>query len=108
MNASKVSRALVIASLVCFTISPATAAPPQIRTAPRPVIQQNPNVPRLPAHHPDPQGSTPPPLEQFSGVEFDIHTGADDLRSNAWANAELNFSDGSKQTCTLKIRDADS
>src|SRR5207245_2308962 len=99
MNASKVSRGLVIASLASLTVSPTTAAPPQIRTAPRPVMQ-NPNAPRLPAHRPDPQGSTPPPaLEQFTALSFIIKTGDDDLRSDSGAWLDLKFPDGSMQKC---------
>jgi hypothetical protein len=71
-----------------------------INAAPAPVMA-NPNGPQADEQHPQPD-------EQFSAVEFDIHTGADDLRNNAWANATINFSDGSNQTCQLKAANADS
>src|SRR4051812_24842282 len=105
MNAGLAARALAITSLIALV---AATAPPQVmRTAPRPVMQ-NPNAPRPPLHNPDPQGSTPPPAEQFSGVEFDIHTGGDDLRNNSNAYAMLNFADSSTQKCVLKVMNADS
>ena len=79
----------------------ATAAPPSSPAARAPApVMRNPNAPQADFGHPDD--------EQFTGVEFDIDTGADDLRNNAYADAEVDFTDGSKQPCHLKLRDDDS
>src|SRR5438128_9849292 len=102
MAAGKVSRALAIASLAGLTVSPTTAAPPQIRTAPRPVMQ-NPNAPRLPAHRPDPQGSTPPPaLEQFTALSFIIKTGVVNLGRDIAAWPDLSFPAGRCQKARVR------
>ena len=70
MNASRVTRAIAIASLINL----AAAAPPQMRTAPRPVMV-NPNAPRLPVHNPDPQGSAPPRSTIYLSRNHDIDWG---------------------------------
>jgi hypothetical protein len=96
MNAKRVARIIAIASLPGFV----AAAPPQVRTAPHPVIQ-NSNGPRLPAHHPDPQGS-PPPAEQFTSLVVTVSTGADDLRSDSMSWIDLYYPDNTQQRCSLR------
>lgn len=80
--------------------APATTAPPSpAGRAPAPVMR-NPNAPQADFGQPS--------AADFTGVEFDIQTGADDLRNNGYADAEVDFTDGSKQPCPLKLRDDDS
>lgn len=80
---------------------PSNSTAATIETAPRPVITRNPNGPQA-------DKEQPPAAALYSGVEFDIHTGADDLRNNGSAWTDISFPDGSKQTCTLKLVNADS
>jgi hypothetical protein len=98
MKANRVTRAAAIASLISVFYWPVTAAPVQIRTAPRPVMP-NPNAPQRDVQQPQ--------TAQYSALEFYIKTGADDLRVNSTAFADVNFKDGSNQHCSFKINGDD-
>ena len=52
--------------------------------------------PQFDKHKPPP----PPPTFQF--IVFDIFTGGDDLRTNSSARANLQYQDGTSQSCMLK------
>lgn len=117
------SATAILTLLSATTVASSADGETRVMTAPPPVAQAPATVPSNP--QPSPIGRAAPrtianpnapqadeqqpqPAEQFSAVEFDIHTGGDDLRNNAWANATINFSDGSNQTCQLKAANADS
>jgi hypothetical protein len=68
-------------------------APAQIRTAPRPVMQ-NPNAPRRDVQQPGP--------EQYKVLAFTVTTGDDDLRSDSSAWVDIVYPDHSKDRCELR------
>ena len=106
MKANRVIRSAAFASVMGILSWSGTAAPPQVRTAPQPVMH-SPNPPKLPVHNPDPQSGSPP-SEQFTALAFHVWTGDDDLRSNSAAWITLKFPDGTSKQCTLRDETGDS
>jgi hypothetical protein len=90
MNSSKASCTAATAILAAVLGASANAAPPQVRTAPRPVMQ-NPNRPQA-----DWQSGSQ--QDQVVAVDVTIETGDDDLRSGSAASLFI----GGGQGCVLK------
>jgi hypothetical protein len=89
---------LAIASLIGLFGMPATATPPQVRTAPRPVMQ-NPNRPQADVQQPQ--------AERYTTLAFTVTTGDDDLRSDSKAIAKIIYADHTDDRCILRTVDAD-
>jgi hypothetical protein len=93
ISARAIASFLLAAVLAC----PAATASPLGMSAPRPILPV--------AKRPRPEVQPPPGPSgagQYSAVEFFIKTGADDLRVNSDAYAEMDFTDGSNQKCQFK------
>lgn len=79
-------------------------AQPQVQPAPQgqvtPMVQAPQIIerrqPQMDKHKPPP----PPPTFQF--IVFDVFTGGDDLRTDSSARANLQYQDGTSQSCMLK------
>jgi hypothetical protein len=121
MNPADFTLPLLITAIIC---APAIAAEPSMVAAPPPVSQVPPppgqsapsaaQAPIVAAPAPimgsGPQmdkQKKPPPRPTFQFIVFDIVTGGDDLRSDSTAQANLQYQDGTSQTCALKNLDDD-
>src|SRR3954453_18948496 len=89
---------LAIASLIGLFVTPATATPPQVRTAPR-AVMQNPNRPQADVQQPQ--------TERYTTLAFTVTTGDDDLRSDSVATAKIIYADHTDDKCTLRTINGD-
>ena len=93
MNTSKRVGAATVASLIGFISCTATAAPPQVRAAPRPVLA-NPNRPQADVQQ--------PATEQYTSLAITVASGDDDLRSDSSAWVTVYYPNNSQQKCDLR------